>query len=281
MSFDDAAALLKTGRGNAPTGLKWAIAFAQPILGALPAKQKQAIESAIGDRRFFSSSGATGANALHNLIIYPIVFAAIGALVLGRDAFSDQLKWLITLGAVLAAVEAIWRMREGFRGMPPELVTYRAAAYGLPLMPVAAPVIRMLKPPKPIQGSVGQDGFVTDQFDEKIERQRRYGEVYRVREDVNGYLLEFEFPRRIPSSVLKEELGLGEEMPDYDYDLELHNSSLIVRGKVPDPNLRKAAAISSAFPPDFTTTIKLPSRVAGFRHRFAGKNLEVALPKRV
>ena len=30
-----------------------------------------------------------------------------------------------------------------------------------------------------------------------------------------------------------------------------------------------------------TTTIPLPSRVAGFRHRFVDKNLEVALPKRL
>jgi hypothetical protein len=142
-------------------------------------------------------------------------------------------------------------------------------------------MVRMLKPRPPVQGSVGQDGFVGDQFDEKVERQRRYGEVYDLREDVNGYLLHFEFPRRLPASVLRDELGLGEEMPEYDYDLSLQNDTLIVKGKVTDPNVRKAASISSAFPPDFTTPIKLPGRVAGFRHRFVGKNLEVALPKRV
>ena len=83
------------------------------------------------------------------------------------------------------------------------------------------------------------------------------------------------------ASAIKEELGIGEEMPDYDYDVQLQGGALVVKGRVTDPNLRKVAAVSSAFPPDFTTTIKLPGRVAGFRHRFVGKNLEVALPKRV
>lgn len=70
-------------------------------------------------------------------------------------------------------------------------------------------------------------------------------------------------------------------MPDYDYELSLQNGSFVVKGRVADPNLRKAAAVSSAFPPDFTTHIKLPGRVAGFRHRFDDKLLRVAMPKRV
>jgi hypothetical protein len=102
-----------------------------------------------------------------------------------------------------------------------------------------------------------------------------------VHSDVNGYLLEFEFPRKTPASVAREELGIGDEMPDYDYDLSLQGKSFIVKGKVTDPNLRRAAAVSSAFPPDFTTAVPLPTRVAGFRHRFVDKNLEVALPKRL
>jgi len=283
MSFDDAAALIKVGHGDAPRGLKWFVALAQPILGALPVKQKRDIEAAIGDRRFFSAAGATGANALHNMIIYPLVFAAIGVLLLKRDVFTQNLNWLLFLGMMLALAETWWRMREGFRGMPPDRTLYRAAVYGLPLAPLAAPVVRLLKPShsQPVQGSVGQDGFVTNQFDEKVERARRYGEVYRLHQDVNGYLLELEFPRRFPASAIKEELGIGEEMPDYDYDVQLQGGALVVKGRVTDPNLRKVAAVSSAFPPDFTTTIKLPGRVAGFRHRFVGKNLEVALPKRV
>jgi hypothetical protein len=131
------------------------------------------------------------------------------------------------------------------------------------------------------QGTVGHDGFTDPRFEDKIERERRYGEVYRLIEESNGYLLQLEFPRSVPPSGMKTELGVGDEMPDYDYDIALQNGFLVVKGKVTDPTLRKLAAVSPAFPPDFTQQIKLPARVAGFRHRFVDKTLEVALPKKV
>jgi hypothetical protein len=281
MSFEDAAALLKVGHGNARSGVKWLAALAQPLLGALPYKTKKTLEQAIGDRRFFTAAGATGVNALHNMILYPLIIPAVAALVLDREVFSAQLKWYICLGIVLASLESIWRMREGFRGLPPDRVVYRGTFYGLPIAPVVGPLVSLLKAPQDVRGTVGQDGFSNQHFDEKLERERRYGEVYRLHEDVNGFLVELEFPRKTPKSGIKEELGIPDEMPDYDYDLSLHNGFLVVKGKVTDPALRKAASVSSAFPPDFTTNIKLPSRVKGFRHRFVDKNLEVALPKRV
>lgn len=281
MSFDDASALLKVGHSNARSGVKWFAALAQPLLGALPFKTKRALEQAIGDRRFFTAAGATGVNALHNMIIYPLVITAIGALVMDREVFSAQLKWYIFLGIALASLESIWRMREGFRGLPPDQVVYRGTFYGLPLTPVVGPLVGLLNAPRDVRGTVGQDGFRNEHFDDKLERERRYGEVYRVHEDVNGFLIELEFPRKTPKSGIKEEMGIPDEMPDYDYDLRLENGFFVVKGKVTDPALRKAAAVSSAFPPDFTTNIKLPSRVKGFRHRFVDKNLEVALPKRV
>ena len=102
-----------------------------------------------------------------------------------------------------------------------------------------------------------------------------------MREEPNGFLLELEFPRRVPPSAIKEELGVADEMPDYDYDVQLHDGYVMVKGNVIDREVRKVAAVSPAFPPDFATQIKLPSPVAGFRHRFRGKDLEVALLKRV
>jgi len=280
MPFEHAVALLKTGRPGKATAVKFLVAFAQPLLGALPDKQKQAIEEAVADRRFFTASGATGLNALHNFIIYPIVFVLIGAVGLNRSVFSNHLNYLIFLGIVLASVEAIWRMREGFRGRPAEQIVYRAAVYGVPMGPLASPVVRLVETRRQ-QGSVGQDGFTDARFDEKLERGRRYGEVYRLIEESNGYLLQLEFPRKVPPSGVKEELGVSDEMPDYDYDIALQNGFLVLKGKVTDPTVRKVAAVSSAFPPDFTQNIKLPGRVAGFRHRFVDKTLEVALPKRV
>jgi ferredoxin len=280
MSFEQAAALLSTGHGSGGFTIgKLMVALGQPLLGALPHAPKRAIEQAVGDRRYFTAAGATGLNALHNFIIYPVALIIIGAL-LGRPVFSENLRYLIFLGVVLATVEAIWRMREGVRGLPPDHVTYRAAIYGLPLAPLASPVVRMVEA-RQQQGSVGQDGFRDPRFEEKLERERRYGEVYRLIEESNGYLLQLEFPRKVPPSGVREELGVPEEMPDYDYDIALQNGFLVVKGKVTDPTVRKIAAVSSAFPPDFTQNIKLPGRVAGFRHRFVDKSLEVALPRKV
>lgn len=280
MSFEAAAALVRSGTGEARPRLKWLLALAQPLLGALPFSQKQVLEKAVGDRSFFTAAGATGVNALHNMLLYPVIVAVIGAVVFGREVFSEHLNWFIFLGMVLAAVESIWRMREGFQGRPVEEIVYRGALYGVLLAPVVGPVVNRLKPHE-AQGSVGQDGFRTAQFDEKIERERRYGEVYRLHQERNGFLIEFEFPRRVPQSAIKEELGVPDEMPNYDYELNLLNGYFVVKGKVTDPSLRRVAAVSPAFPPDFTTNIPLPSRVAGFRHRLRDKTLEVALPKRV
>jgi hypothetical protein len=130
-------------------------------------------------------------------------------------------------------------------------------------------------------GGVGQDGFYLDLFEEKIERQRRYGEVYRLREEKNGYFLELDFPRRVPASAAREKLGVGEEMPDYDYMLELQERYFTVVGRLRDLKLRRLAAASAGFPPDFTTRIELPERVAGFCHRLHEKMLEVALPRKL
>jgi len=171
-------------------------------------------------------------------------------------------------------------MRESFRGAPAEDVVYRAAAYGLPLAPLASPIISLAGPPE-AQGGVGQDGFTDPRFGDKLERERRYGEVYRVRENLNGCMVEFEFPRIVPPSGIKEELGVSDEMPDYDYNIALNGSQLTIKGKVTEEKVRRIAAVSPAFPPDFTTNITLPIRPAGFRHRFQGKTLEIALPRKV
>jgi hypothetical protein len=273
--------LLRTGHGGGKATLaKFLVALAQPLLGALPFRQKRAIEQAIADRRFFTASGATGLNVLHNFIIYPVVLIVIGALVFDRSVFSENLRYLIALGVTLATIESIWRMREGFQGRPQEEIVYRAAVYGFPLGPLVSPVVRMVET-RQQQGGIVQDGFTDPRFEQKIERERRYGEVYRLVEESNGYLLQLEFPRTVPPSGVKAELGIGDEMPDYDYDIALQNGFLVVKGKVTDPNVRKVASVSSAFPPDFTQNIKLPGRVAGFRHRFVDKTLEVALPKKV
>ena len=185
INFEDAAALLKVERGAKGSPLKWLVAFSQPLLGALPFKQKRALERAVADRRFFTAAGSTGLNAIHNMILYPLLLAALGAISKHLEVFSLQLNWYIFLGMMLASIEAIWRMREGFRACPADQIVYRAAVYGLPMGPVMAPLVALVKRPEQ-QGSVGQDGFSDPRFEDKLERERRYGEVYRLHEESNG-----------------------------------------------------------------------------------------------
>ena len=128
-------------------------------------------------------------------------------------------------------------------------------------------------------GTTAFEGFYDEQFDGKHDRQRRYGEVYRLEDLGSGYFLRLEFPQRVPPSAAKEDLGIPDEMPDYDYELALTNGSLVVRGKVVDPQVRKLTARGPAFPPDFSTRIDLGAPVRGLKHRYRDKTLEVVLVK--
>ncbi len=278
-SFEDVLGQLGTMRPGASKGLRWFAALSQPLLGALPFSQKKAIEEAVGDPRFFTAAGATGMNILHNMILYPAIVAAFGALTMDRTVFSQQLNGLITLGVGLATIEAVLRMREAvLHVLPLDQVVYRAAWYAPPLAALFLPLTRALHR-VPQQGTIVIDGFHGGGFEEKLERERRYGEVYTLQEQGNGYLLRLEFPRRVPPSALKEELGIPDEMPAYDYDLSLRNGFLVVKGTVPDNTVRKLAAVSPAFPPDFTTNVELPAPVKGFKHRIRDKVVEVVLLK--
>src|SRR5439155_2203089 len=86
-------------------------------------------------------------------------------------------------------------------------------------------------------------------------------------------------PRRLPPSSLADELGLPPEMPDYDYELSLQDGTFVVHGRVIDPQVRKLTSVAPAFPAEFTTRVSLRDPVAGFRHRYRDKTLEVILPK--
>lgn len=274
--FEEAVELARRGgRRGLGVGV-WLLALLQPLLGALPEGQKRALEQAVGDRRFFSTEGATGLNALQNMILYPAVMMAVFA-AMGRDPFSKDLNIAIVLGLALAALETYWRMREGFHGQPLERVHFRGAVYGLPLAAPLAPIVSRVRERVEMHGSVGVDGFHEGPFEEKLERERRYGEVWRIQRQPNGYLVQVEFPRRIPPSRTRDEMGLGEQMPDYDYRVALLPGALLVEGHLRDEKLRKLAAVSPAFPPDFTTRIPLPGPVVGFRHRYRDKLLEVVL----
>ena len=128
-------------------------------------------------------------------------------------------------------------------------------------------------------GTVGFDGFHGHAFEDKLERKRRYGEVFTLAAASGGYLFRLELPRRVPPSALKDHLGIADDMPPYDCEVAVRAGFLVVSGHVVDPAVRKLAAVSPAFPPDFTTRVRLPGPVSAFKHRVRDRTLETVLLK--
>jgi hypothetical protein len=95
----------------------------------------------------------------------------------------------------------------------------------------------------------------------------------------SAYLLRLEFPRRLPPVRLKDDLGLGDEMPDYDFHLSLVDGDLVVRGRCLDERVRQLAIQLASFPLDFTSRIQVQSKIRGFKYKYHNKLLEVILLK--
>ena len=281
--FDDLLLRLQRPPGGTTGFLTGLVAMVgMPILGALPDGTKRKLQDVVANRMLFSAAGATGLNVFHNFILYPVLFAVAGVLVFGGNIWTLGFEDYLLYGVTVASIETMWRLRGSmFRGVPVEDSNLGPAFYGLFLLPLAAPIVSLLSHGRE-SGTLAFDGFYDGQFDEKRDRERRYGEVYRIQDIGRGYLVQLEFPRQLPQTSLKDELGLSDDMPDYDFDLALTNGSFVVRGNVVDPLVRKIASGSPSFPPDFTTRIALEAPVEGFKHRYRDqeKVLEVLLVKR-
>ena len=68
--------------------------------------------------------------------------------------------------------------------------------------------------------------------------------------------------------------------PDYEYSLALKDGTFLVRGSIRELDVRKIAAVSSSFPPDFNKRIDVSGAISSFKHRYSDKTLEVVLFKR-
>jgi len=258
---------------------KTLVILAQPVLGALPHDTKKQIEAAV-QSPWFTVAGSTGLNIVHNAVIYPVVCMIVAVILHGPAIlFSQEINNYILVGLFLAVVEGVYRLKDGILHVKPaEEMIFPAAVYGVPLglalQPILAKhtgVIREI--PIPV------DGFYSKGFVEKLERERRYGNVYTVEDRGGALFLQLEFPRRLPDIGLPNRQQLPDEMPEYDYDLALKDSQFIIKGRCTDERVRKISSSIGAFPPEFTTIIPLKERVVGFAHRFENKLLEVLLLK--
>jgi ferredoxin len=267
-------------RKGASSAVSVATMLMQPILGALPDRSKRELESAIGHPFIFSRAGATGLNLLMNLFLYPLIFMAVAVALNGIEIlFSQRINGFILLGVFLAFLEGVYRLRDGiFKAKQPADMVFREAFYGIMLKGIAEFLIGkqrgLLRQP-----AIPVDGFYGGGFVEKLERERRYGNVYSLQDWGESYYLQVEFPRKVPQIGPPINEKLPEEMPDYDYDLLLKNGTFIVKGKCTDDKIRKISSSLGAFPPEFTTIVNLKEKVAGFSHRYDNKLLEVVLVK--
>ncbi|MGH7888875.1 MAG: YfhL family 4Fe-4S dicluster ferredoxin [Candidatus Binatia bacterium] len=269
-----------TSSGSRLTGpVRAAVIALQPIIGAFPHGLKKRLEVAM-HTPWFTAAGCTALNIVHNAVLYPLVFL-IGAALLTEPGvvFSRDANLWLLVGFLLASVEGIVRLRDGlFKAKPADEMTFPPSLYGGPLSLLAevffAKYLGLVRElPIPV------DGFYSDGLVDKLERERRYGNVYTVEDRGGAFLVRMQFPRWIPEIGVASRDQLPDEMPDYDYDLALKDGELVVKGKCVDDKVRKISSSVGAFPPEFTTTIPFQQRINGFAHQFDNKLLEVLLVK--
>ena len=283
IDFEEALQIVQAG---APIGagsrlVRLAVCLAQPLLGALPAAAKAKLEEAMGDRRIFSASGSTGFNIMLHVLLFPLLAMAFAVLAEGDSIYTRGLTNWFFLGMSISIAECVWRLREAvIRARPLSEVVWRGSIYGYALLPLALPLASRAGAARRM-GEVGAEGFYGKEtsFDEKRERERRYGEIYSLEERPDGWIFRLELPRQIPPSGVKDQLGVGGAMPDYDLTTRVLPGGLQVHGRVVDERLRTIAASAPAFPADFTTEVPLRERPLGYVQRYGNKLLEVVVLK--
>lgn len=262
-----------------PLGIKLLLRLLEPLLGAMPDANKRNLEYAVGDPGAFSRERSSALNALVNAILYPAVLLVFAVVVMGDGVFSSGTYGWILLGILLGVGEATGRMREGIlHGKPSKEITYRAAIYGLAIAPLGS-ILAGGSKLRSSERKVAFDGFMSDLYDEKTERDRRYGTVYTVSEHANAYLVRLEMPRKLPPSSLKRLWNLPDEMPDYDYNLALLDGVLTISASVRGEALRRLCHVSSSCPADFTTRVEFSKPVTTFKHRLQNKLLDIIVMK--
>ena len=279
VSFEEASKQY-TGDGATMSGpVRLAVIVLQPIIGSLPHGIKKRLE-AVMQTPLFTAAGSTAANIGLNAVLYPLIGMAIAAAIDGPEViFSQRVNIYFLVGLLLATAGGIFRLKDGiFSAKPPEELTFPPSIYGAPLGLIAAPLLAKFTGlvrdiPVPVEG------FYSSGFVDKLERERRYGNVYTVEDRGGAFLVRMEFPRRMPDIGIASRDQLPDEMPDYDYDLVLQDGQLIVKGKCTDEKVRKISSSVGAFPPEFTTVIPFQQRIAGIAHQFENKLLEVLVVK--
>ena len=279
LSFEEASKKYADGASSISGVAKVAIILLQPVIGALPHNTKRRLEEAM-QTPLFTAAGSTAVNIVHNAILYPLAFMAIAVAFNGPQIiFSQEINKYVLLGLLLATAEGVFRLKDGFFGAKPaEEMTFLPSFYGAPLGIIVDPLLKkytgMIRNiPVPVEG------FYSKGFVDKLERERRYGNVYTVEDRGGAFLVRLEFPRCMPDIGIAKRENLPDELPDYDYELDLQDGQLAVKGKCTDETVRKISSSIGAFPPEFVTVIPFRQKTTGFAHHYENKLLEILVEK--
>ena len=278
-SFEEASTQYTGAGATMSPSVRLAVILLQPVIGALPHGIKKRLEAAM-QTPLFTAAGSSALNIVHNAVLYPLVCMVIAAGFNGPQIiFTQQINNYILVGLLIAMAEGIFRLKDGiFALKTADEMTFPPSFYGAPLGLIAETLLAkyvdlVREVPVPVEG------FYAKGFVDKRERERRYGNVYTVEDRGGAFLVRMEFPRWMPDIGIASREQLPDEMPDYDYDLALQDSQLVVKGKCTDENVRKISASVGAFPPEFTTQISFQQRISGFAHHFENKLLKVLVVK--
>ena len=278
---------IETPRSSIRALLRPVVMISQPVLGAFDAKFKNELEEIVNNPKIFSAAISTGINSLINLMLYPLLFFVIAIKVWNINLFSSGGNFAIFLGIGLAVVEGIYRFKEELTTtMSDEQPRYGAALYGwLPsllarILLSAARTAVSIEPDAPrstLPGAVLTDGPI---YQEDVrERYRRYGMVNRADEKADRYIIEIEFPRWVPDCAYKKKYNLPDRMPDYAYQIDIDENTIVVQAKLEDPRFAEVVGRTSSFPLGFRNIFHIEGQPENFQAMCRNKVLQIIVPK--
>lgn len=240
------------------------IRMAQPLLGALPAPHKYALEGYVGSRNF-SASAATWWNIGLNVALAMVISLNLARVMIGEELWqTDTMMNLFPLLAVVFGMtEAIARTWTVTAASAPVHRQYKGALYGWLTAWLVWPIIEALAKSfsrTPHDGVVPPEKAVPGgavYFPDEIEKRRRYGMVHSVTATSDGYEIRLELPRVTPVSLRPRAVRLPAEMPHYTLTSGVEDGVLRIEGRLDDPAFADAVDRDADLPGSFMAEFAL------------------------
>ncbi len=263
--------------------------MSQPLLGALPAPHKYALEGYAGPKTF-NACWATWQNIGLNIAAGTIVAMGLARAMLGAELWqiSSMTNLFPLLAVVLAMTEALARTWSVTVSSAPAHRQYKGALYGWLtswlVWPVVEALAKSLSHP-PHDGVVPPEKAVPGgvvHIPDEMEKRRRYGMVHSVDESADGYTIVMELPRVTPVSLRPRAERLPAQMPDYALRSWVEDGVLRVQGTLDDPAFADAVDRDADFPGSFVAEFALADIGDDVNERYdaEAKELVVRVAKR-